>query len=360
MSPDPIVCPFCPLGCDDVRVSHSDGTVDVDCDLARHQFDSAVNHSPARIGSKTVDTLDFVAFRSRLALPDCPTIEFNGASIQEAKSIEALVKTGVIQVNLDVDAGSVALNQAIARDGVIAATLGDVCARSDLIWVIGDIDSRTPRLAERLGRSKAKLHQTSVLTVDSLSRLHRASGQRNEATGRPSDSAGSLIDLIRSSGYTSIVIGDSPFEKGSEVVASEMLLRLIARWNELPGSNDRGEDDLLRRAVILRIDHHQNLRSVMRWRNNQVSSAGLSVLPSPSVRIGPSCGDQTTNVRLQIGGPDPGEPSAFAYLPASSPGVHFAEVTIRGDGSISLPLSAIAAAPHASRFEVLRRMVEIS
>jgi hypothetical protein len=113
---------------------------------------------------------------------------------------------------------------------------------------------------------------------------------------------------------------------------------------------------------MLRINHNQNLLSVMRWRNNRVSPAGLSTPASPSIRIGSRRREDASPVRLQIGGIDPGQQGAHSYLPASTPGIHFPGTTIRGDGSVTLPLGklslhSIATAQHSPRIDVLRRVL---
>jgi hypothetical protein len=46
-----------------------------------------------------------------------------------------------------------------------------------------------------------------------------------------------------------------------------------------------------------------------------------------------------------------------AYLPAAVPGVHRGDATIRGDGSVTLPLATIVATDLPSRGEILRRVL---
>ncbi|MCA9138435.1 MAG: hypothetical protein KDB00_16805 [Planctomycetales bacterium] len=367
MSSKSIVCPFCPLNCDDV-VLDGDGTwVDSQCDLAAGQFKAVVTPSPARIGDQTCERIDWESLRHSLSLPDVPTVELCDAAIGESKSLEALVAQGAIRIHIGDDESDVAMDQAIGRDGLMAATLGDVIRHAEFIWIIGDIGSATPRLSDRLRRSNARLESTRILSIELLSQLHHLLGETNstdadEGPRQDSSSAGyQLFRQVRRSRYTAIVLGHSAFEPGCEVSAAEMLTRWMQRWNNLAIPVGEIDPPLTSRVVMLRFTRNQNLRSVMRWRNNYVSRSHFSTPSAASIRIGGRVSTIAApielQIELQIGGEDPGPANARVYLPASIPGVHFSDTTIRGDGSVTLPLLAPMHSDLPSRIEVLRRVL---
>ncbi|MCS7470251.1 hypothetical protein NZK35_26690 [Stieleria sp. ICT_E10.1] len=370
MPSDPIVCPFCPLCCDDVRVDAASGETDVPCDLARLELAAAVRTPTARIGSESIDSIDWNALGESLALQPTPVVEFNGATIAEAKMLETLVTEGQMQLRIADTACARALDQTIARDGLLGTTLGDAVRRAEYFWVIGNLDPRTPRLKERLNQSGAAMEYTPTATIGLLSRLHELLGGLAVDSAVDSaaavDSSGAEPDRLhehfRNSRSTVVVVGEAAFESGEEVIAGELLIRWIARWNEtaLPISDGHeGDDSIVSRVTLLRLTADQNLRTVMRWRNNQVSPSDLSSPLDPTIRVGSPVGEFTAPVRLQIGGVDPGQSCAHAYLPASMPGVHHADTTIRGDGSVTLPLTGWTDSAYPRRVEVLRRVLGV-
>ncbi|WP_372894878.1 hypothetical protein [Stieleria sp.] len=367
MPSDPIVCPFCPLCCDDVRVDVASGETDVPCELAQLELAAAVQTLSARIGSESIDSIDWNALGESLSLHPTPVVEFNGATIAEAKLLETLVAEGRIQLRIADAASARALDQTIARDGLLGTTLGDAVRRAEYFWVIGNLDQHTPRLKERLNQSGAALEYTPTATIGLLSRLHELlGGLANDAAGNPAaiDPSGAEPDRLhehfRNSRSTVVVVGEAAFESGEEVIAGEMLLRWIARWNEaalpITGGHD-GDDPIVSRVTLLRLTADQNLRTVIRWRNNQVAPSDLSPPPVATIRVGSPVGDVAAPVRLQIGGVDPGQSLAHAYLPAAVPGVHHADTTIRGDGSVTLPLAGWTDSTYPRRADVLQRVL---
>ncbi|MDV6034016.1 MAG: hypothetical protein F9B45_28775 [Phycisphaera sp. RhM] len=371
MPSDPIVCPFCPLCCDDVRVDAASGETDVPCDLARLELAAAVQTLPARIGSESIDSIDWNSFGESLSLHPTPVVEFNGATIAEAKVLETLIAEGRIQLRMADTACSRALDQTIARDGLLGTTLGDAVRRAEYFWGIGNLDRHTPRLKQRLNLSGAAMEYTPTVTIGLLSRLHELlGGLAGGATLDPAaavDPRGAEPDRLhehfRNSRSTVVVVGEAPFESGQEVIAGELLVRWIARWNEtsLPITGEQeGDDSIVSRVTLMRLTADQNLRTVIRWRNNQVSPSDLSSPPVATIRVGSPVGDVAAPVRLQIGGVDPGQSLAHAYLPAAVPGVHHADTTIRGDGSVTLPLAGWTDSTYPRRVEVLQRVLGVA
>ncbi|QEF99528.1 hypothetical protein Mal15_35930 [Stieleria maiorica] len=361
MSNDPIVCPFCPLCCDDLRVDPISGETDVPCHVAQVAFASAIRPPSARLESQPIETINWDALRQSLSLKTPPVVDFIGATIAEAKTLDAMVKRGQIRLRIDRDASARSLDQTIARDGLLGTTLGDAVRRAEYAWVIGNPDHATPRLKERLNQSGLAIEYTPSPGIALLSRLHELlRRETSDAEGEPcaaASEADRLHEHFRHSRSTVVVVGDAPFEPGEETIASELLLRWIAGWNESALPIGSGDDPIVSRVTLLRLTADQNLHTVMRWRNNHVSESELSQPPRPAIRIGTRLSGSLSAVSLQIGGPDPGESIAKAYLPAAVPGVHHADTTIRGDGSVTLPLAGLTTSPHPSRIEVLQRVL---
>ncbi|MEO1529486.1 MAG: hypothetical protein AAFX06_29030, partial [Planctomycetota bacterium] len=113
---------------------------------------------------------------------------------------------------------------------------------------------------------------------------------------------------------------------------------------------------------LLRIDPNQNVNSVFRWRSNQAADEGtlpgLSARWETEVRLGNGV-DSTAHVKLQIGGKDPGIERAEAFLPAATVGVDHHGTTIRGDGSVCLPLSAPRPSDEPDSVSVLSDLLNV-
>jgi hypothetical protein len=356
-----VVCPFCPLCCDDVEVGGDEATIGVDCTLARAQFAAAIDCPPPRIGSQIFDHVDWEAFAARLDLQRPPLVMIHGATIEESKEITRLAAEGSLRVRLMEPDWLAAMERTIARDGVIAATLGDVCSHAEFIWMVGEFDSLTPRLRERLQRTGADLEHTPTLSLSTLAEFNALTEHRQGRARVPAQnfevSSDRILAHIRRSRYTAIVLGAAPFERDCEAVGSESLVRLIGRWNQVDWTDGAKGEPVSQRAVVLRMTPDQNLRGVMRWTSNMLPQHGLSQPPVVAVSIGARPVGDDSPVRLQIGGPDPGDSVADAYLPASTPGVQFAGTTIRGDGSVTLPLAGWTDMHHPCRIDVLRRLI---
>lgn len=370
MHRDSIVCPFCPLHCDDLTVGGSGESVEPECTYAAEQFSAVLRPTDLRIGRDVHRSFDADTFRAALSLSKTPLVEIHGATIEESKAMESWVAGGLVRVRSGGSAGVAAMDQAIARDGMMAATLADVCRHSDFIWIIGDVDAETPRLRDRLERTGAELHHTPTLSLQRLSELQQRVGRIDASAGRsekPGDADEASVEAervfrrIRRSRYVTIVLGDEAFESGHEVAGCEGLNRFIARWNESAVPiGDAGMEDEARcssRIVLLRFTPDPNLRGVLWWRNNEIRSGWSNVTGPVEVRLGARPQGHPAPVQLQIGGRDPGVELAHAFIPAGTPGVGAPGMTIRGDGSVTLPLSAWAECNVPMRMHVLRDLL---
>ena len=328
MTNAPVVCPFCPLHCDDVVLdeqgnwAHADRDA-ADCDFAKHQFLAAVRPGLPRIGADAVQMSEWSALQARLTLPAMPTVEIHGATLEESKEIESMASNGAIQIRFTKCPSADAIDATVAREGMMAATLGDVCRHADLIWIVGDIQSGTTRLRKKLDASGARVETTKVIRIEDLARLHQRIAEMETDDGgqqlgrcnaeapeqSPMDQLCPMDQLfasLRESRYTAVVIGEAAFESGAETASADQLFRAIARWNELAYPIDSDASDITARAVMMRFAADQNLRSVFRWRNNRVLLSELSAPRATDIRMGTPPRGAIDPVRLQIGGLDPG------------------------------------------------------
>ena len=317
---DPIVCPFCPLHCDDVVLRDND-IVNVDCDVAAKGFRAVIQSASARLGEQSVPLSELTSFVRQLNLPAIPVVEIGWLSIEQAKRLQRLSDRIAIQRR----GRDTVHEQTVARDGLDSATLADIKNHADIVFAVGNFET-TPRLLDRLSSVSATMHVRESISAEELAMLR--SGDPN---------AHPVFRALIDSRYAAIVVGDNAYESGSEVVCAESLHRFVRERN----GQAVEETGACRRAVLLRLDPHQNVKSVFRWRTNE--SVGDGSLPSTTqtmvdIRLGDAL--KATQVKLQIGGSDPGAETAEAYLPAASIGIHQRGTTLRGDGSVCLPLGA--------------------
>lgn len=368
MPTPPIVCPFCPLCCDDV-VLRNDGGVGVDCSLAADQFAAAVAEVPVRFGSETItqDAIDFVI--TRLQLPAVPTVAIHNASLGESRMIQGLARQGKLLLATGSELAS-AWSLAVARDGIVTATLGDVLRFADLIVCIGEFEVSTPRLIEWLKKGGAPVRTVTSLDADDLASLQQltqqdvgAAGSRPAAnnTGATKSSFNALATEIAAARYVAFLVGADAFPDGQQTLVAEGLLRWVTDWN-LQTSHPQAADNATQpknppRAVAVHLSDNQSLHHVIRFRDNRIRASELAFPKPATIRLGsqPTDGRRVNRVELQIGGVDPGPEHATAFLPAATPGVHVADATIRGDGSVTLPLSAVIASELPTRTELLQR-----
>ncbi|KAA5543641.1 hypothetical protein FYK55_10555 [Roseiconus nitratireducens] len=368
MSSHSIVCPFCPLACDDVTVNTA--ATDVGCELADAELAVALGAPPARLESDLLRAIDLPTLAGKLQLSPRPLVEANGLAIEECKQLHRLVQTYGLRLCRSATPTELALAQSVSRDGMIAATLAEICHRADLILTFGDLQRPWPRLGERVSAGSASRIDLGTASLSLLAELQTARLQTGTGAKQrisPPTEIASIMDRLRRSRYTGIVVGADAFDPGTEVIAAELLNRWIQQINErLPAeaNSDDGDSQPKSRAALLWVSAEQNLQSVFRWRSNQDAASTWTATPTADIRIGSprlASGHPVGRVQLQIGGIDPGVDHAHAYLPASQPGVHHRGTTIRGDGTVSLPLlkwSDSDLPPRLERLESVLRLTQ--
>ena len=193
----------------------------------------------------------------------------------------------------------------------MSATLAEVATRSDSIWFIGDIESTWPRVPKFVGLERIgedSIRRNSQVTAEQLAELF-------PATESPWDDAK----------YAAIFIGPGAFAPGEELLSSAFVARLVRKRNQTS------------RCVCITLDQATTLRSVSLWSRNHSPESDFR--GQPDIRIGTPMSKTSIPATIQLGGQDWGPAYAASYVTTSVAGVHHRSMVIRGDGSVSLPLT---------------------
>ena len=211
-----------------------------------------------------------------------------GVDLVTARDLERRDAAGTIRVALIENPSIAAFQTTSFRDGTFSATIGDVRTHSDRVLLLGDVDKAWPRLRRQLtdpGRPDQ--------VIDAAQRL-----QADAAAGWL---IGDLPPVLRGAfNYAAVVIGPNAFASGQEDLTAAMLHRWFRAVNQS------------HRAVGMTLDAAATLRSVWWWRRNEAP---------------PGLGQRTADVVL----------SAVSGHPVA--GLDFASAVVRGDGSVTLPLT---------------------
>ena len=343
-----IVCPFCPLHCDDVQVLPSAGQpirIRAQCGACQGPFDAALCPAPARIQDRSV-TFDAVTqyftdlyARNRSVVGGCPALIATTTDLQSARQLSQLHRQGLIRLHIETTPTLAAFRMTIRRDGVVAVTLSDIRRHADLICTIGDVDRWTPRLMQRLAvcdgiddPTTRRIALPEGISADQAARLSRLLIDEDAPGGSDNDSLViRLARSIHSASYVAMIFAPDAFRESEAIAAAAMLNRLIMQLNGR------------RRAVLLQLDPAATLRSVFAWQTNEsINECSTEAVGNLSVRIGNAFDEQNAlPVDVQIGGLDPGQDHAAVYVPAATVGIHRRGVVVRGDGSVTLPLDQI-------------------
>lgn len=343
-----IVCPLCPLHCDDVRLGETGDLIADHCPIV-DEF-----NAPSSASDRESATLDSAEGRSedhgkRLRLVT------TGVDLTTARQLSDWQRDGQIDLTIESDASIQAILGVISRDGIVSATIADVATHADLIWTFGRVDEAWPRLMQKIrqgprGDANDNVCRFGECSADSLSQFAAAtrpdSGSVSNVSADIFGPAGQ-IDRWNSSKYAAILVGPGAFAPGEESISAAMLCRLVRL---------RNADS---RCVLVTLDSATTLRSVCLWKTNESPS---SIAPDNTdvtfdIRLGAPLNADSCPSTLQIGGIDPGPKLAHAYRSSSTAGLHRRGMTIRGDGSVSLPLAAPMAGERPTPCEIIRGLI---
>ena len=309
------VCPHCHLFCGEPTVSPIEGLphAAADCPLATER-EARRARAAYRVGQSTVDRTSWIAAVRPMIAPEVRVaVNDSMDAIRHFLAVDQSSPRPRWRLVAETTTSLRGYREAVRRDGVIAATLGEAARMSDHVFVVGDVHEDFPRWDTAFSADVRREHLPSMGASDVanwLSRLHR--------------------DDLPDARYAAWILGPRSLADSGDgaVVAAEMLLRLIRMWN------DRMTD---RRAVVVMLDPNRGLDAVARWTQNR----GIPSRTRADIRIGsPIAGSQA--VVAQIGGVDPGPEFAENYAPASIAGIHRRGIGMRADGTVTVPLAKLA------------------
>jgi hypothetical protein len=311
-SAQPIVCPFCPLHCDDVRINDPP-----DCSILRNKMGHWKSLPlVARIGREAVTIKkaqqDAVI---RIANGKPVTLVTRGATLGQAKS---MVRSG-FEIAVQTSLSLAATANALIRCGTSTATLADVKQHADHVIILGDINQTIPRLLEKLGTA-SPIHCIAPPNAATVAELAASIRQGN---------------VLAEQKYVAFLLGDLGVDANETSHAIELLHQTVL-WMNRPGH------DFIRRAVLVALDPLASLRCVHAWTyGNDLQIAEDSRGNATTIRVGTTIhGDFPAHIH--VGDADPGPNLAEIFLPASTAGIHHVDAVIRGDGTVTLPLGTTA------------------
>lgn len=258
-----------------------------------------------------------------------------------------------------------AMRRTVERDGLVAATLGELRQRADSVVFIGDPTRECPRLFERFlasgpsplvrQRRFLSLGEARVGNLAGPQYTHMAFGDDEVhqrlaetrwalRTGR--SDACRIADWLREGVYTAWLWSSDSIDS----LAASALVGLIGDLNRE------------RRAVAIPLSGDATFRSVATWLSGfsgpvdftgavpqlceTATAAALPAViwlqPFPTAPPPPADG----RFLIVIGMADADVIARTdCYLPAAVPGIDLAGSTFRGDGTVCLPLHAVRRAP---------------
>ncbi|MEM8913139.1 MAG: hypothetical protein AAGC97_15325 [Planctomycetota bacterium] len=304
-----IVCPWCPLHCDDLVVD-SDGSIRAG--HCKRGTDALSKHPISRLDAEHLE---------RLRRIDSIGVETAGVDLVTARQLVHLDSAGRIRLSVRCDDSIAAWIETTRRDGTSAGTLSEIAARADFVWTIGETESAWPRFAEKAGRLRVldrggRWMDDPLLDLDSMpARL-------------------ATIDAMEPAPeYLAVVIGPGAMRPNESAITAGLLGRWIRRRNET------------QRTIGVTLDAAVTIQSVSLWQRNRtidrLVDAGAADPMEPVIRIGDAGPGDESKVDLQIGGSDPGPSRATMFQPAAQMGIHQRSMVVRGDGSVTLPLAEI-------------------
>ena len=333
-------------------IGQDDSLLETTCDLAEKCLRDANATVPSRLGNKTLKGEEWKTVIDSLSLPKVPIVAASALTFQESRQVQALQAKGRLIFSARASDSNAAWDRSVSREGIQLTTLGDARRHADRLWMIGNWQESVPRLLDRLSIDDRSFDpiRTERLSLRHLEHLHQLTSTA-QLNGQQtfSETEDPVLRNIHHCRYFVVFIGESAFADDFETAVSDSLVRLINRWNELAASDGHS----FPRTVAMQLRADQNLRNVMMWSDGKVNASSLFQPSQIDIRLGtPVIGD-STKATLQLGGQDGGPESSHAFIATQVAGIHNNGTTIRGDGSVTLPLVGWKHSPRPSVTEAL-------
>lgn len=245
-------------------------------------------------------------------------------------------------LSVQTDPSHRAVQQTVARDGLVSASLDEVKRLSDLVLVCGDAVKAYPRLGRWLPTS-------AVVSVhERLSSAMIAQWMMDPPS------------IVQKSRYVAVILGPNALagSQAEQVIASERLVRWIRSLN-----HRRRDDGVhLGRGVMTVLNPLATVQEVYRFQRNRSLAEIKPADSSNAIRIGTSTVESNHSnvaaaVGLQIGGVDGGPDSSGGFIAANIAGWDHDDAVIRADGTMTLPVFGRTTSRLKSPLEILRELI---
>ncbi|MEM6978255.1 MAG: hypothetical protein AAF539_01225 [Planctomycetota bacterium] len=313
-----ITCPICPLHCDDLTISVSEGNPRVTG--CGHAADAFRNHSVSR--GSVPDTLQKAG---------SVAVIVGGVDFETARSLTRLHSLGRIALFCDSDATLAALDITTRRDGNISCTMAETRQRATTVWTVGQTNLSWPRFAERVDLKSIQSRGGQVFHDDSVG----------------IDTLPARLDRLNEGDSVHIWIGPQAFPRAE----ADIVAALLGRWVR--------EQNQQRRVFLNTFQYAVTLQSLALWRTNQPIPVVDSTINDFDLRLGISMNvmpSKSITLNGFVGHQDPGPDQADWFAASQIPGWHHRSQIVRGDGSVTLPLKTVSQPPRSR--DSLPRMSE--
>lgn len=348
-SSDRIVCPCCPLYCDDLTGSELSSSAKP-CELAYKRLSAVFDRGT---GSTASEPNDEQLSRSAEALRTSKRTIITGRVLDLATSRAVVKFSERTGAEIQVTGPNRSAHAVMKRDGSYTCTLGELTRPASSLLIIGDVELAWPRVSQHLKEIKelAQLDDSSEL-LDQLAVLRLAAASQSvtplpATLERPSFIQ--AMELVGRAGYLIVLVAPLREDSVRSPLVWSSILGLIQTINRS------------RRAALLTLDETYTLRSTMASQMDRVPQGVSTFEPTLKIHLSPfgeMC-DIKSQATIHIGllpSGSHGQP----WLAASTPGVDNSGIAYRGDGSVALPLMAWTTSSRlptpAERLEQLLRL----
>ncbi len=322
-----IVCPCCPLHCDDLSGDEL-STSPAHCALAYERLKAL---RPTTTLARRDDEEREANERVLRVLSSGQRIVITGRvlDLATARAVVTLRKRAAVDVCLTTPNPS--SQSVMKRDGSYTCTLGELTRPTNSLLIIGDVELAWPRIPRHLTsvRELAQLEDSPAL-LDQLAAL-RLAASATTAIQLPAEldhpALQQACELVRQASYLVILV--APLRE--DAVVSPLI------WSALGGLVQVLNRQ--RRAALLTLDETYTLRATAAARLEQVPVLTSTSQPAVQIHLDPFAEpyERQAELVVRIGAAGPMVNDEL-FLPASTPGVDTAGIVYRGDGSVALPL----------------------
>jgi hypothetical protein len=342
-----VVCPFCPLHCDDIDPSML-AQRKVSCQLANSRM-----HKITQLSLATGNLPDLAECREWIKSAKRIVLGGHVIDWETARAVsEFVAATGAETDGLGSD---VAYTETFSREGAFLTTLGELSARETSLLVIGDPTMAWPRIDEKLSMITRRLDWSD--TADLSRKLAALRRKLRDADFEITDQdVLQAYDLIQTCPYFVVLVApDAIRDQATSPVQSHVF------WSTMLGM--LRELNRKVRAALLNFDHSLTVRSVLASSGTSSKAEAPPDEETLCIQIAPFGHEVNHSLQrtIVIGSYDSPPSPHVKWFPATVPGIHHPGIVIRGDGSVTLPLHTVEpSTAYPTPAEYLRALISIT